>query len=185
MCRCIDPGFSRRQRDAIQLRWIAFRLHRRFLRSRGWNRESNNNALSRTGSRFHSRRRKRRSSSKCVRTYIQLGSKSVTSRITSPIVRIQRPTQFESRVRRFQARLNRLQHASSQTILLSPTKSMSTVAQYPTTVEFTAVRQSEPDFEMKVCGGLPWNALLCGFLAWKCSFDKVPNAVSHEFVSRF
>jgi len=121
MCRCIDPGFSRRQRDAIQLRWIAFRLHRRCLRSRGWNRESNNNAISRTGSRFHSRRRKRRSSSKCVRTYIWLGSKSVTSRITSTIVRIQRPTQFKSQGRRFQARWNCLQHASFQTILLLPT----------------------------------------------------------------
>ena len=120
-------------------------MHSRCLRSRGWNRESNNNALSRTGSRFHSRRRKRRSSSKCVRTYIQLGSKSVTSRITSPIVRIQRPTQFESRVRRFQARLNRLLYASIPSILLSPTKSISTVAQYPTTTMFIRSRQVDVD----------------------------------------
>ena len=54
---------------------ISIGLHRKSPRSRGWNREPNNNATSRTGSRFHSRRRKYRSSSKCVRPIQQAHSR--------------------------------------------------------------------------------------------------------------
>ena len=68
MCRRIDLGSWDSYLDAMLLSSKASGLHRKNLRSREWKREPNNKATSKTGSRFHSRRRKCQPSSKCVRT---------------------------------------------------------------------------------------------------------------------
>ncbi len=107
MCRCIDPGLSCSQRDAIELRWTAV------VCIAGVYGVEDGTANLTTPERPRSVRGSildvgiaNQARNASVQSS-QLSSNCWATRIASSIDRIKRPTRLESRATRFQARLDR------------------------------------------------------------------------------
>jgi hypothetical protein len=134
------------------------RLYGKSLRSRGWNREPNNTAISRIGSRFHSRRRKCQVSLRRICTI-------------QPTRPERRRLQIASRIAAISAKpipnrkSNRTEHRHSQFIAVhrirerfiaideSPTKIMSKRCPIPITTAVTGPSPKNYDFKTRVIGG--------------------------------